>query len=162
MIKMRLPFLPPSINAAYFTIAAKVGKQTVAKRVLTTEGKSFKTKTAGHLAQNYPTEMQIFKKDVPYAVAFIAYFDLLTNKTWPESAETRYKKLDASNRVKLVEDALVTASGVDDSQFIISLVGKDQGPPQTDIYVWDLSQESMCISGMVNDDGGAVLVVQQN
>lgn len=162
MIYMQLPFIPPSINTAYFTVVTRVGKANVPKRVLTQEGKAFKAKTAGYLTQHYPTEMRIFKPDTPYAVGFLVYFDSVVNKTWPESAETRYKKLDASNRVKLIEDALVVAAGVDDSQFIISMIGKGQGPARTDVLVWDLSQESMHISGGANQDGGAYFTVLQD
>jgi hypothetical protein len=162
MIYMELPFIPPSINTAYFTVMSRVGKASVPKRVLTEEGKAFKAKTAGHLARNYPTELQIFRPNIPYAIAYLVSFDSIVNKTWPESAETRYKRIDASNRVKLVEDALVVAAGVDDSQFVISLVGKDQGPPKTVILAWDLSKESMNVRGHIFEDGGVLLSVQQD
>jgi hypothetical protein len=160
MIHMAIPHLPPSSNNAYFTMVTKVGKKMVPKRVMTKEGKKFKKETSAFLVQNYPMEMQIFRPNAPYALLYQVIFDTITNKTWPEKAATRYKKLDASNRVKLLEDALVDAAGIDDSQILISSVFKSQGAHQgTRIWAWDLENETMAgIGGLI--DGASVCLVE--
>jgi hypothetical protein len=58
-----------------------------------------------------------------YRVWYAFYFPLedLLNKTFGSgkqgAAESRYKRMDVENRVKLVADSLATAIGIDDCQF---------------------------------------------
>jgi len=131
MIRMQIPWLPPSANHAYFNLPR-------GGRTLTTEGKKFKRETAAYLVQTYPTELQFFKPNVPYGVGIQFIFPELENKTWPGKATTRYKKVDTSNRVKLLEDVLGEVANIDDSQHVTLLIGKTGGESaRTDIWVWD-------------------------
>jgi Holliday junction resolvase RusA-like endonuclease len=129
MMHFILDGVPPSTNHAY--------GQRHGKRFLTKEGKAYKTETKAHLVREYGLNIST-KKDVPYALSVVCYFTELQHKGWPETVDTRYKKLDASNRVKLLEDALVEALGIDDSQFfqvtVTKLLGKKE---QTLIWVWE-------------------------
>lgn len=141
MIYMQLDGLPPSVNKAYFDQVVRKGKDLIPVRRLTKEGKKYKTETASYLARKYPQEMKIFHPDVSYGLIVIYWFPTMLNKSWPGGAKTRYKKLDTNNRPKLFEDALASAAGVDDSQFIFTGSCKRQGPPCTEIWVWNMDKE---------------------
>lgn len=135
MIHLQIAGLPPSSNNAYFN-NPKGG------RTLTDAGKKFRAETVGYLQQRYRREMMFFQKNVPYCFLVRLYFEEVENKGYPNKAETRYKKLDGSNRIKLLEDALKTAGGIDDSQMLLFLVDKKQGlPERAELWVWNLETE---------------------
>lgn len=135
MIHLRIDGLPPSSNHAYFN-NPKGGRTT------TDAGRKYLTETAGHLQQRYRREMMFFKKNVPYCFLVRLYFQEVENKGYPTSAENRYKKLDGSNRIKLLEDALKNAGGIDDSQVLLFLVDKKHGlPERAELWVWNLETE---------------------
>jgi len=149
MILMSFDWLPPSANHAYFTIMSGSGRSKHPVRVLTNEGKKFKRETSAELLRKYPQELRVFKPDTPYAVHSFMYFPNLLNSGWPEKAQTRYKRLDADNRLKLFLDSLKDAAGVDDSSFMDIRVVKDLGPERTDIYVWNMEEETLPIRHLV-------------
>lgn len=138
MIHLVLPWIPPSINNAY--VATRGGG-----RALSEEARKFKTEAPAHLAQVYHRELLFFveKKNVPLSIAACFTFTQLQNKGWPAKKEVaRYKKVDASNRIKFLEDALAVAAGVDDSQNFTVALQKMQGPEEkTHIWVWDPGKE---------------------
>jgi hypothetical protein len=136
VIALSLPGLPPSANHAYFNIPR-------GGRALTREGRAYKIGAIAHLAQNFRREMLLFKKNTPY-LFFVRFFcEEVENKTYPASARNRYKKVDGSNRLKLLEDALKDAAGIDDSQAMLTCWHKAHGTPErTLIWVWDLEAES--------------------
>lgn len=134
MIYMKLNELPPSSNQAY----AIVGKMMV----LTSKGRKFKKESTAYLAKTYPLELARLKPNRP--LVLYARFHLLNlqNKGWPEKAESRYKKFDASNRVKLLEDVLKDVAAVDDSNNMMFIPHKIQGAVEhTEIWIWDLETE---------------------
>lgn len=136
---MVLKGVPPSVNHAY--------GQRHGKRFLTTEGKAYKNETKTFISRNYATQLLFVKKNEKYAISIVCYFEELENKTWPEKVDDRYKKLDATNRVKLLEDALVEAVGIDDSHFFQVTVTKrhvsksPSGKEETHIWLWKLLDE---------------------
>lgn len=138
MIYAHIPFLPPSTNHAYF--------QRGRKRVLTKEGKAFKTNVQTHLARHHQGFLSFFNADTPYCVVIRVQFprDELYFKGWPEKANNRYKALDATNRVKLVEDAICSACKHDDRQHwqvavLKTATEEEQG--SLDIWGFNLEQE---------------------
>lgn len=135
MISLSLPNIPPSANHAYFT-------NRQGGRTLSTAGQKYIRETKTHLAQNFPLLLTAIKPDRPYLVYFRIYFESVTNKLWPEKAKTRYKTVDASNRIKLLEDALKEACGIDDAQHLMVVVEKREGPPLTEIFIWGLEEEA--------------------
>lgn len=147
MIHLQLPGLPPSINNLYHDQPVHVGgkgrfKKTIVKRVLTDEGRAFKANTLAHLVKRYQAQLMFFKKNVPYCVYYRFITPELLNKTWPKTAENRYKRFDASNLVKVLEDVLVDACGIDDSNFLSVISEKRKGPvEETHIWVWNLEEE---------------------
>lgn len=133
MIYLRLPFFPPSANTAYFTKGSR--------RILTSAGKKFKNEVKTYLVRHYPEELRFITKNGGYDLLFVLYFDAIYNKGWPEKSKTRHKRVDATNRVKLLEDALVEAAGHDDCQHTsVSVMKKEvvdsDWTPWCEIYVW--------------------------
>jgi Holliday junction resolvase RusA-like endonuclease len=110
-------------------------------RVLTKDGQKFKNETTALLVRNFPTELKIFKPDTPYCVVGRLYFPDLLNKGWPDKAKTKYKRIDADNRLKLFLDVLKDAAGVDDSAFLDVCAQKYEGPDRTEILVWNMEEE---------------------
>jgi Holliday junction resolvase RusA-like endonuclease len=138
MIYLSVPSIPPSSNNAYATIRG------TNKRVLTPEGKAYKIETTTHLVRKYPKEMMAFKKNVPYLLLVRFWIDGILNKGYPKTAESRYKKLDTGNRLKLLEDSLKDACALDDSQNVTLVLQKVQpadGNQKTEIWAWTLEAE---------------------
>ncbi len=148
MIRLALPWLPPSVNNAYIT--GRGGE-----RALSEEARKFKTEAPAHLARLYHQELRFFvdKKDTPLSIAACFTFTQLQNKGWPAKKGTsRYKKVDASNRIKFLEDVLVLATGVDDSQNFTVALCKRQGPTEkTDIWAWDPGGEESPFDAVFSD-----------
>ncbi len=135
MIWIGIPGLPPTSNHAYQTLKS-------GRRVLAEEGRAYLAQTPAFIAQHYREELLLVRKNVPLALAFRFTFLQLQNKTWQSGTETRYKRLDVGNRLKLCEDAWKAAAGADDSQHITLALKKQEGPEElTEIWVWDLEQE---------------------
>lgn len=136
MIYLCLPWLPPSSNAAY--------KNIPRGRALTVEASAFKRVTPLYLHQHFPEELLFFqkRKNVALTLAVRFVFRQVENKGWPKTVSHRYKKLDTSNRLKLLEDALAEAAGVDDSQNVTLAIQKVKGAKeQTEVWVWDPEEE---------------------
>lgn len=137
MIYMAFPWVPPSMNDAYVT-----GRDR--RRHLSAEAEKFKNETPAHLLRFYRQEMLFFvdRKDTQLTVGAIVFLPQLENKGWTKKKDVaRYKKLDTTNRIKFLEDALATAAGVDDSQNFTVALQKRQGPEHTHIWVWDPEKE---------------------
>jgi len=144
MIRLSVPSLPPSSNNAYFN-------RPGGGRSLTKIGEGYKNITKAHLQQNYRRELMEFRPNRPYLIAVTFYFLDLQNKTWPKTAESRYKRLDTSNRIKLLEDVLKDVSGVDDSNTLTLILTKTIGSPErTELAVWDLEKEESPFDVLLN------------
>lgn len=126
--------VPPSTNNVYFNLP-KGG------RVLNNAGKKYKTEISTTIMREHQAEIRDVQLNHPYGILFVVNMAIL-NAGWPEKARTRYKKLDATNRVKLLEDAIVEALGIDDSQVVISVVIKRHSETEvTDVVIWDYETE---------------------
>lgn len=137
MIRLELPWLPPSSNKAYIN-------RRGAGRMLGDVGRKFLTTTKAHLAQNYPSQLRFFEQNQPYYMFFRFIFEDLENKGFATGkAASRYKVFDGGNRTKLLEDALKDVGGIDDSQTLVSLWEKRQGMPErTILWAWHPGTES--------------------
>ncbi len=143
MISLSVPSVPISINKAY---AKRRGSGA---RILTKVGKSYKTETKTYIARNFPLEMKFFKPDVPYVGVVEFIFDSrdhLYCKSWgaeKNAAESRYKTLDVGNRLKLFEDALASATGIDDKHNFALLLSKTwaRDYEATDLWMWNREEE---------------------
>jgi len=143
--------LPPSVNEAYSDIPIKTPQGIKAKRKLSKKGEKYKNETTSLFSREYPAEMMLVKPNE--CTGWAAVFDMpnVLNKGWPDKAESRYKTKDASNRVKILEDCLMTALGVDDNQFFCQLAFKREGREYTHIWVWNIELEGWIPGGLIRD-----------
>lgn len=142
--------MPPTTNHAYENVPpVRVrGKVVGGGRRLTDKGRSFKREAKVFLSTNYGGELATIRKNTPYIVHILFHFNDLFCKTYPKNSRSRYKKVDATNRVKLLEDVLADACGIDDSQFMAVVLVKSptQGDERVTIRIYDLDKEVPCIS----------------
>tara|TARA_Y100000816_G_C26007558_1_gene526634 strand:- start:580 stop:1059 length:480 start_codon:yes stop_codon:yes gene_type:complete len=102
--------MPPSVNKAYMSIGR-------GRRALSIEGKTYKRSVIDSLIPHVASDKiltSFVKPDLPLSLHIHLFFKDIENKGWPKKAKTRYKRLDVSNRIKLLEDALFECLGVDD------------------------------------------------
>lgn len=139
-ITLRNP-APVSVNDLYTTFRGK--------RVLTKAGRTYRdglTAAVSRSRTDWKTAVDRVYKEGRGAVLLVGlYFPQLTNQSWKSGARTPSgalqeprKKQDSANYLKIVEDAIVRGSGIDDCNNIIHLVikGEDGKDPRTEvIYV---------------------------
>ena len=143
MLRIDLVGVPPSSNHAYVELPPIVrGKKIIPRgRRLTVEGARYKLETTTFIVRNYPTQLAQILPNEPLFLYVRFFFDAIYNKGYPKTAETRYKKIDVTNRVKLLEDCVKDACGIDDSQNELVLLEKRQGPDATVVFIWNLDRE---------------------
>lgn len=130
LLEVLIPEVGPSVNHMYFTLPHGRGK-----RVLTTEGTAFKNAlhfcvTEAWKAAGLPS----FRTDEMYKLEIWCRFESLRDK------KGRFIKLDASNRIKVSEDAVMQALGVDDRQNFIVEITKTEGLPATLLRLYRLEE----------------------
>ena len=139
-----VPFIPPTSNKIYVT------NWRQKTRFLSKEAKAFKTKFSEEVVAKYlpwlsQMEDAASNPDVRYSVEAWLFLDRwsIENKGWfseKRTAKTRYKKMDTGNRLKLLNDCVSNALGVDDSHFF-DVVGRKRiaqnfnVDPQVRIYI---------------------------
>ena len=99
--------MPISANKAYVNI----GK---GRRKLSPEGKVFKRVIIDAITPTIAVSKAEIFSGIPLELQIDLYFKALENKGWPKTCKSRYKRIDVSNRVKLLEDAIFEAFGLDD------------------------------------------------
>jgi hypothetical protein len=110
--------------------------------MLTKEGRAYLFETKNLILRSYPKILGFFRDNAPFFVYFRFTMTELFNKGYPKTTKTRYKRVDVTNRVKLLEDALKDVAAVDDSQNVFVATHKVLGTSDvTDIFIWDLDQE---------------------
>lgn len=136
MLKLVYPELPPTSNKLYFQ-----GTR------LTTVAREYGERFSYHVTREYLHLINQLDSKAIYSISLFFYFESLLNESYgnpkvPEKkrAKTRYKKLDLSNRVKLVEDCARDFLGIDDSHTFEMLTMKavDKTNPRVEIYVRDV------------------------
>jgi Holliday junction resolvase RusA-like endonuclease len=106
------------------------------------------------IQQEFGHVIHKFDKNAPYDISVLVYFDEIYNKSWPATAQQKYKKRDATNVIKLLEDTLAKAIGVDDANFLRFTVEKrmDKAQPHIEIVVKDY--EEVAYAKEVQNDRG--------
>lgn len=140
---LSLSGIPPSINHAYFDKVINRGGRFITNRILTTLGKKYKNGVQATIARELPqlSALGVAKKDIALGVAYMFLSPTVLNKTWTEKAETRYKKFDVDNRLKLLTDAIAEAIKVDDSNFQVWIAAKRQhDTEETHIWLWSIEE----------------------
>lgn len=148
MIVLKIPGIPPTTNNAY------VNKSSGHGRALSKEGERYKKYVGLHILQQLLLARKTVPKDKELSVVFVLGFQTHTKKggavipkkrvckngvvkVIPEHKVSLFKKVDVSNRIKLLEDVLSEVTGIDDSQTFRLLVVKKQSEQEyTHIGIW--------------------------
>lgn len=135
---LRIPFLPPSINAAY-----KVNRKTGAL-YLDSKAKSFKEGCVKHLTEHYLKEIHSFKTDEIYKASYYFHFlrENLINGRFGRDKRIKslYKAVDADNRQKIMQDAVSSAFGFNDSHIFASDIQKRVADKEFTVIVLEQAQ----------------------
>ena len=122
-----VPFLPPSSNNIY------VQHPTGKGRVLSSKARTFKIRAMQTLQTEGKTALKILERNVPYELRLDIFFEQVENKQ--STKGNRYKKIDLSNRVKLIEDTVSEAIGLDDCHNFRQVLMKHCDPNNPGLYV---------------------------
>jgi len=142
MIYIHFPWLPPSVNDLYKPVIKGTGFRKIAIKVLSVEGRKFKEEAISYLTKTCQEQMRWFKPNGTYVIFALFGIPTLLNKGWPKTAKTKYKRVDASNRVKALEDVIAEASATDDSNYMLSACQKRISTvEETDVWIWNLDDE---------------------
>ncbi len=106
--------LPPSTNRLYSSKTFKKNGRLITTKTLSPEARKYIALASKELGKQWMFKEKP-KPDVPYELTLVFYLEQLEHKTWPAKATTRYVKRDVSNLIKLLEDIVAKASGVDDA-----------------------------------------------
>lgn len=140
MVKFIIPGLPPSVNDAWFHLPG--GGKT-----LKTAGKKYVAEVKTMLGREYTKELMTFRQNEPYLVFWRLHMKNVENETWgaaKKGAKTRYKKIDGTNRIKILEDVIAEVTNIDDSctlTFGIQKVKASDGNEKTEIFIWNTYRE---------------------
>lgn len=140
---LSIPFIPPSSNQIY------VNKRGGGGRFLSTPAEQYKTTVKAYLGEHYMMEISNLNPEAIYSVTFnfLLSKDQILNKGFGKKkngAKTKYKKIDASNRIKLLEDCLKDVTGIDDSQFFSVTAQKwFAKEPRVVIYLEEMNQSEI-------------------
>ena len=136
-LKMVFPLLPPSSNHIY-----------IRGTILTTKAREYAEQFSKFAAQHHLHQINQMNPQGIFALHLKFFFETLVNETFnnPEvspsrRAKTRYKKIDLSNRVKLLEDCVMDALEIDDSHTFAASQEKHQDPknPRVEIEIEEVS-----------------------
>ena len=133
LLRVWIPFLPPSSNKIYEPTWVR-GKPR-GKR-LSGAGRRFKVRAMKVLQEGGRVALLDFKEHVPYELTLAVFLQKIKNKGWATGdADNRYTKVDITNRIKLIEDTVADAIGVDDRHNFRVSLEKHCDPDHPGIYV---------------------------
>lgn len=115
-----LSVLPPSANKMY----VKTRNGLIASK----EMKVFLNQAGVELMRQIPLDFRRPDQNQPHRLVLDLFLPTLYNAGYPKTTENRFRRRDASNLVKVVEDLTARTLGIDDSCFVSVLVNKYHGP----------------------------------
>ena len=112
MLELFFPQQPPSVNRMWIN-------NGFGGKVLSKESRKFQDSFKMFLSENYLIENLALERgpEVSYALV-IGLVMPLYNAGYPKKAKTLFRKIDASNYIKLIEDCLRDVTNIEDSQSI--------------------------------------------
>lgn len=139
MLFAKLTKLPPSTNKLY-ELGMKTlpdGRKVPFKR-LSTAAKKYQTWASTELAKAWGFSKVKLDPNKPHDLTVIFLLPEVENKGWATGkAKTRFKKKDVTNYIKLMEDIVASACGVDDSATFDTRLMKRLSTknPRIEIYI---------------------------
>jgi len=139
--------MPPTSNNIY--------AQSGNKRIKTTEARSWQNRAVKEIMRQSKIGIQTeFDPNRMYWLDLHFFFEAVINKGWNEfwkrgkkegqrKAETKWKKIDLGNRLKLLEDTVKNAVGVDDCATFVLHLTKDCDPtnPRVEVRMYSMPEE---------------------
>jgi hypothetical protein len=119
--------LPPSSNTIYIQHPQGHG------RVLSSQARAFKVYAMRAIQQEGRAAFLGFKSNVPYELQLAVFFDQV--EYVKSSKGSRYKRIDLSNQVKLIEDTVAEATGIGDEHNFRLVLEKHCDPECPGMYV---------------------------
>ena len=133
-LRVWIPFLPPSSNKIYEPVYVR-GKPR-GKR-LSDSGRRFKIRAMKAIQEGGRAALLNLKEHIPYELTLAVFLEKVENKGWSGGgAGSRYAKIDVTNRIKLIEDTVADAVGVDDRHNFRIVLEKHCDPDHPGIYVF--------------------------
>ncbi len=125
--KLRLPFLPPSVNKLFTTV--RDPETGIIKRVLTTQARRIRRLIAAMIRGSLdPSRVYELHIDL-YLSAF--------------TAKQGVRRVDLTNRVKFLEDCVCDALGIDDSSIFRVVLNKhDSTTEETVVLITELKRNT--------------------
>ena len=124
--------VPPSSNHLYS------GQQ---RRFITKVGRAYKNRARSELAMQWARETQPSMEN-PHMLILRFYLPTILNGTFGRKggAATRFKRIDLSGLIKIVEDVVVEVTGVDDATnlALVPMKLQDKKNPRVEIEIWRL------------------------
>lgn len=111
--------MPPSTNKLYRIVRGRPIKS--AEAVL------FETAARLQFLASFTGNEPVIPPDMALVCTITVYRPDLENAGYPKKTKERYKRWDATNQVKLIEDVAAKLLGINDSQFLDSHVQKRAG-----------------------------------
>jgi Holliday junction resolvase RusA-like endonuclease len=127
VLNIWVPYFPPSSNNIYIRHPSGKG------RILSQEARTFKIRAMKTIQQEGRVSLMQVQKNVPYELHLVLFFPQVENQN--SSKGDRYKKIDLSNRIKLIEDTVSEAVGLDDSHNFRLKQEKHCNPQSPGLYV---------------------------
>ena len=126
---------PPSANRLYVR-TRRVGT------ILSKEARKFKADALVQLTKEWMFSPKP-EKDEAYRLTLLFYFPKIETSGWPKRAKNRFVKRDVSNLIKVLEDVIAQATGVDDSNTLEVQVSKrvDSENPRIEITFENIPEE---------------------
>ena len=118
--------LPPSSNHIYVSIPGK-------GRFLSPQAMAFKVYAMRVIQQQGRVAFLGLKSNIPYELHLAVFFDQV--EYLKSSKGSRYKRIDLSNQVKLIEDTVAAATGIDDAHNFRMVLEKHCDPDHPGMYV---------------------------
>jgi Holliday junction resolvase RusA-like endonuclease len=122
-----IPFLPPSSNNIYINHPQGHG------RVLSSKARAFKVQAMREVQQSGRVAFLGLKQNVPYELRLDVFFDQIEYKKSEKGK--RFKRIDLSNQIKLVEDTVAEATGIGDEHNFRLVLSKHCDPEHQGVYV---------------------------
>ena len=122
-----IPHLPPSSNKIYIRHPKGQGK------ILSANARKFKLDAMGVIQKAGRVAFMTFKNNVPYQLTLALFLEAVENKA--SKTGERYKQIDLSNRVKLIEDTVAEATGIDDRHNFRIILEKHCDPENPGVFI---------------------------
>ena len=131
-LEATLNVLPPSVNKLY-------KNNPWGGRILSPAAKKFTVAAKLALSKKWAFE-EALRQNEPYKLTLTFYMQKVVNAGWPKT-KTRFKRQDATNYIKLLEDVICEVCGIDDSCFMEVTVEKKEDPdnPRIKILIEEVS-----------------------